>query len=193
MKRSAVLFGCAVILSGLSGCQSPTQLSSSKTGVEVTIENGGEFPEFMVGKWKANKKSGWELVFEPDGTISSAVISFGRVKMKPGEITTVPMQRNGKGVFEPGEWLVHYAPPSRELTVKVSLKNFYVELGKDVLEGKSTDIFVGTISEDGKVWLVDWTSFFHCTAHTDKYPNFDLSADPNYGASKSLIFEKVTP
>ena len=184
MKQLLVLFGCCVILSGLAGCQ------NANRGVEVIIEGGGEFPEFLVGRWKADKH-GWEFVFEPDGAISSAVISLGRVRIRPGEITTVPMKMGGKGVFEPGEWMVYYAPAGRELTVKISLKNFYMELGEDVLEGKSTDIFAGPISQDGKVWLADWTSFPDYTAHTAKYPNFKMSGDPNQGVTDSLIFEKV--
>lgn len=189
MKQLVVLAGCAVLLSGLAGCQNPAPL---RGGVEVIIEGGGEFPQFLVGRWK-DEKRGWEFVFEPDGTISSAVISLGRVRMKPGQVTEVPMKLGGKGVFEPGDWLVHYAPTSRELTVKISLKNFYAELGKDILEGKSTDIFVGSISEDGKVWQVDWVGFPDYVAHTAEHPHFEMSVDPNYGITYTLTFEKVIP
>jgi len=185
MKQLMLLAGCCIILSGLAGCQ------NAKRGVKVIIEGGGEFPEFLVGEWKADK-DGWEFVFGPDGTISSAVISLGKVRIKPGEVTTVPMKMGGKGVFKPGEWMVHYVPAGRELTVKISLKNFYVELGESVLEGKSTDIFAGPISQDGKVWQVDWTSFPYYVARTAEHPSFIMSEDTDYGISKILIFEKVT-
>ena len=89
MKQLVVFAGFAVLLLGLWGCQ------NAHSGVEVIIEGGGEFPEFLVGVWKADK-NGWEFVFEPDGSISSAVISFGRVRMKPGEVTTVPMKMGVK-------------------------------------------------------------------------------------------------
>ncbi len=184
MKRLVILAGFAVLLSGLAGCQDPNK------GIEVIIEGGGEFPEFLVGKWKADK-DGWEFVFQPDGTISSAVISLGRVRLKPGQVTTVPMKMGGKGIYEPGEWMVHYAPAGRELMVKISLKNFYVELGKGVVEGKSTDIFAGPISQDGKVWLADWTSFPDYTAHTAEHPNFILSDGTDAAITKALVFEKV--
>ncbi len=193
MKQLLVLAGFAVLLSALAGCQNANRgvdPAPPRGGVEVIIEGGGEFPEFLVGGWKADKH-GWQFVFEPDGAISSAVISLGRIRMKPGEVTTVPMKMGGKGVFEPGEWMVHYAPAGRELTVKISLKNFYVELGKGVVEGKSTDIFVGPISQDGQGWLADWTSFPVYTAHTPEYPNFPMYEDPNQGLTYSLIFEKV--
>ncbi len=184
MKQLVVLAGFAVLLSALAGCQ------NANRGVEVIIEGDGEFPEFLVGGWKADK-DGWEFVFEPDGAISSAVISLGRVRMKPGQVTPVPTKLGGKGVFEPGKWMVHYAPADRELTVKISLKNFYMELGEAVLEGKSTDVFTGPISQDGKVWQADWTSFPDYTAHTAEYPNFNLSDGTDSGITKSLVFEKV--
>lgn len=184
MKKLVLLAGFAAVLSGLGGCQ------NANKAVEVIIEDGGEFPQFLVGRWKADKQ-GWEFVFEPDGKISSAVIALGRIRMKPGQVTTVPMRGGGKGIFEPGQWLVHYVPASRELMVEISLKNFYAELGGGVLEGKSTDVFIGTISEDGKSWHVDWIGFPDYTAHSAEKPNFKMTVDPNYGRSDSLVFEKV--
>lgn len=187
MNRVLILLCCVFLSLTLTSCRNPDN------NVKVIIEGNGQFPEFLVGTWKAEVRSGWEFVFEPDGTISSAVVSMGRVRLKPGEVTTIPMKMDGKSIFEPGEWLVNYSPAGRELTVKISLKNFYAEFGRGVIEGKSTDIFIGEVSEDGNSWAVDWTSFLDCTAHTDEYPNFDLSTDPEYGESKTLIFEKVTP
>jgi len=188
MKQLVVLVGCAVLLSVTGGCQST---AGNTSGVDVIIEGGGEFPEFLVGRWKADK-DGWEFVFEPDGTLSSAVISLGRVRMKPGELTVIPMKMGGQGIFEPGEWMVHYAAAGRVLTVKISLKNFYIELGKNVLEGESKDVFAGPISQDSKFWQVNWTSFPDYVAHTAENPNFTMFEDPNRGISKTLTFEKVT-
>jgi len=188
MKQLVLFAGFVVLLSGLGGCQGPAR---DKSGIEVIIEGNGEFPESLAGVWKADK-DGWEFVFEPDGTISSAVISLGRVRMKPGETTVIPMKMGGKGVFEPGEWIVHYFPAGQELMVKISLKNLYVELGEDSLEGKSTDIFAGPVLKEGKVWQVEWTSFPDYVAHTAKHPNFPMTEDPDYGVSKTLIFEKFT-
>ena len=184
MKQLVLLAGFALLLSVLAGCQ------TANRGVEVIIEGGGEFPEFLVGEWKADKH-GWQFVFEPDGAISSMVHTMGRIQLKPGQVTTVPMKLGGKGVFEPGKWMVHYAPADRELTVKIILKNFYAELGEDVVEGKSTDVFAGPVSQDGKVWLADWTSFPDYTAHTAEHPNFNLSDGTDSGITKSLVFEKV--
>ncbi|MHC4499923.1 MAG: hypothetical protein ACYS21_12505 [Planctomycetota bacterium] len=184
MKQLVVFVGCVVFLLASTGCR------SNDRGIEVIVEGGGKFPQSLVGIWRADKE-GWEFVFEPDGTISSAVISLGRVRMRPGQITTVPMKLGGKGVFEPGEWFVHYAPAHRELTVKIALENVRIGLARPVLDGSSEDVFVGRVSEDGKSWHVDWTSFFNYVAHTDEYPDFVMSEDPNYGILKTLNFEKV--
>ncbi len=174
-------FSCLVGCNGSAG---------NKTGVQVTVDGNGQFPDYLVGRWKANEY-GWEFVFEPDGTISSAIHSLARIEMKPGQPTIVPMKKGGQGVFEPGEWLVNYIPDTRELTVQVSLKNFRAQMGDNILEGKSTDIFVGPVSKDGTRWEAVWTSFPDYTAHTSEYPNFDMFPDPNYSETKMLVFEKV--
>jgi hypothetical protein len=184
MKWLVAFAACVVFLLAVAGCR------NTEKGVEVVIEGGGRFPQSLVGTWRADEEA-WEFIFEPDGTISSVVMSFGRVRLKPGEVTTVPMKLGGKGVFEPGKWFVHYTPARRELIVKIVLKNVRIGLVRPVLEGSSEDVFVGKVSQDSKAWYVDWTSFFKYVARTDQYPNFEMSEDPNYGVLKTLIFEKV--
>jgi hypothetical protein len=182
----------AVLLSGLfalllPGCQSPARQQSP---VEVIIDGNGQFPDFLVGKWIADT-GGWEIVFEPDGRISSAVVSLGRVTMKPGQVTTVPMQLGGKGVFEPGLWVVQYSHEQRELIVEITIERFRVELGKSVLRGKTRDIFVGSISADGRLWWAERFSFPEYIADTKKYPNRALTVDPNDAPRQGVLFQKV--
>jgi hypothetical protein len=101
------------------------------------------------------------------------------------------MKMGGKGIFEPGDWMVHYNTAKEELTVKISLKHFYVELGKGTLDGKATDIFAGPISQEDNVWLADWNGFPEYTAHTSEHPDFILTDGSGFGMTKSLVFEKV--
>jgi len=178
----ALLVG--IILSVVAGCRQVGR------DVEVIVEGGGQFPEFLVGTWRADT-DGWEFVFDADGRISSAVISLGRIRLKPGGVTTVPMREGSKGVFKPGEWMVYYIPDGRDLTVNISLKHFSAELGGGILEGRSKDVFFGPISEDGRVWEAAWTSFPDYTAHTPERSNYKLPTDLVYGMSKHLIFKKV--
>lgn len=161
-----------------------------KGGVEVIVDGDGEFPAFLVGRWKADESS-WEIVFEPDGTISSAVVSLGRVRMKPGQVTVVPMKLGGKGVFKPGLWTVQYSQEQRELIVEIAIDHFRVELGDNVVHGKTLDFFAGSVSGDGQSWWADRFSFPEYVADTNKYQDYELPFDPNDNPCESLLFLKV--
>ncbi len=177
----------------LCGCQPGSEQGDQAEvePVDVVVEGGGEFPENLAGKWIADEQ-GWEIVFERDGSISSAVISLGRIELQPGQVTKVPMMMDGEGVFEAGKWLVHYVPETRELTVWIVLNDFRVVMGESILEGSSTDLFVGRVSEDGNAWPVEWTSYPNYIGHTPELENFDFSGeDRETGVTRSLLFEKV--
>ena len=118
MKPILTALLCSLSISLLGGCSSQVQEESA---VEVSIDGDGDFPDFLVGRWKADR-GGWEIIFEPDGSISSAVVSIGRITMKPGQITTVPMKLGGKGTFEPGRWSVQYSQDRRELIVEIVIE-----------------------------------------------------------------------
>ena len=173
-----------VTLVPLAGCQ---QAGSS---VEVLVADGGKFPEFLAGKWR-EKENGWEFVIEPDGKISSLVHTIGRVTIRPGRTTTVPMIKKGKGVYEPGPWLVYYAPDELELTIKVSLRHFLARFGKNRIVGESTDIFAGTVEPNSNFWTADWTSYPEYIVTTDTYKDYKLPMDPNEYSKGDLIFEKI--
>jgi len=182
MKQLVVLAGFAVLLLGLAGCQ------NANRGVEVIIEGGGEFPEFLVGRWKADKGF-WEFNFEPDGRISSAALGLGGVEVTPGKVARFPTRYGGEGVFEPGPWIVLYSPENRELFVKVVIEHFYMQMGESALEGNTTDILAGPVSEDGKIWWVEWFSFGKYIGHIPEPNEFYNQREPEF--RKSLIFEKV--
>ena len=188
MRRLLALSICGLSVILLVSCRSS---DGNKSGVEVIIDGDGRFPAFLAGSWKANK-GGWEIVFEPDGTISSAVVSLGRVRMKPGQVTTTQMKMGGKGVFEPGQWTVQYSQERRELFVEIAIDHFSVELGDNVVRGKTRDFFIGMVSGDGQLWWADRFNFPEYVADTKKYPNYKLPFDPNDNPPESLIFQKIT-
>ena len=187
MRRSVVALFFYLSLFLLGGCKSQTP---QEPAVVVTVDGDGTFPDFLVGKWKANK-GGWEFNFEPDGTIASAVVSIGRITMKPGQTTKVPMKLGGTGTFEPGQWTVQYSEKQRELIVEIVIDRFHVELGENVLRGMTRDFFVGSVSEDGQLWPVERISFPEYIADTKKNPNRKLPFDPNNNAREALLFQKV--
>lgn len=182
MKLSATIITCCLVLSLLSGCQ------DSGRGVEVIIADGGQFPDELVGKWRADKNA-WEFVFEPGGGISSAVIAFGITEVTPGKVTRYETRGGGKGVFEPGLWTVGYDPESRDLSVEVVIEHFYQDLGKHALTGDMTDILVGPVSEDWQRWEADWFTAKRLVALTPDPKEFSNTKEPEF--SKKLVFEKV--
>jgi hypothetical protein len=186
MKRFVLMLLYVFLAAAYSGgCR-----SSAGNGVEVTIDGIGQFPEFLAGTWKA-EEGGWEFVFEPDGKISSAIVSIGRVKLQPGKKTTVPMQMGGNGVYKPGIWSVQYSHQQRELIVEIAIDHFRVELGDDVIEGRTRDFFVGSVSTDGKSWWADRLSFPEYVVDTDKFHNYKLPFDPKDNPRESILFQKV--
>jgi hypothetical protein len=169
----------------LGGCSRP--LTGS---VKVVVEDGGEFPRFLVGRWRA-AQYGWEFEFGPDGRISSAVISLGRVRVVPGQTTTMPTRSGDQAVFTPGSWTVLYAPSTKELTVKITMDHVRVEMAGNIVEGSSTDTFVGPVAPTGRTWQTQWTTFTRYVAHTPDNASFNLSTDPTRGETKPLIFERM--
>ncbi len=186
MKRLRVLLVCSLIILSLAGCKSA---SRDESGVEVVVEGGDAFPAFLVGTWRANDESGWEFTFEPDGKVSSAIINLGMVKIIPGKVTRFPTRGGGKGVFKPDLWTVWYSPEKRELGVVAVIKDFYEDLGKNAIKGNVTDMLVGPISEDGKIWEADWSSMGTYIALIPEPKEIVTDKEPQF--RKSLVFEKV--
>lgn len=187
MKQLAVLPLISLVLCVFAGC--PPR-SEDRPAVEVVVDDGRLFPEYLAGVWKADS-GGWEIVIEPDGTISSAVVSLGRVRLKPGRKTIVPMKLGGKGVFHAGPWAVYYSHERRELTVEITIESFRVELGESVVKGRTMDLFSGTVSPDGRSWWANRFSFPEYVADTKKYRDHRLVADPNETPPEELLFQRV--
>jgi len=186
MKKLVLALFCCLCVLFVVGCQG----LAKKPPVKVTNEGDGSFPDFLVGKWQADKGQ-WEFVFEPDGTISSAVIDNGMVRVKPtsDRITTIPMKMGGKGIYKLGQWAVQYSPETRELVVEVVVDHFHLEMGPSALEGNSEDWFIGRVSEDSQTWVAEWTSFPKYIAYTPD-PN-ELPVDIEDSPRGTLIFRKV--
>jgi hypothetical protein len=172
----------------VGGCATGT--GGSDKNMQVVVEGGGRFPPALAGRWQADQ-DGWQFVIEPNGRISSAVISFGRVEVKPGQITTAPALAGGKAIFEPGQWVLDYAPNTGELTIKITMNHVHVETGENIVDGRSTDTFIGRVADDEGLWPVQWTTFSHYTARTANRPSKEVSTDPDKGETKPLVFRKV--
>ncbi len=187
MKNLFILLVSIFSVLGLAGCQND---SARNSGVKVIVDGDGRFPESLVGTWKSDNGL-WEFVFEKDGSISSALISISRARIKPGKTTTVPMILGGKGIFEPGLWTVQYLQEQQQLTIEIKIEHFYVELGDDIVKGKRHDFFIGSVSGNGQLWSAKRFSFPENITHTNQHKNYMLVEDPNDNPKETLIFQKV--
>lgn len=186
MKKKSILI-CVVSLL-LTGCSGP---AANPQPVRINIEGGGEFPSYLAGTWRAEEQK-LEMVVKPDGTIASATVGMGRMKLEPGKTKKVPLIYKGKGVYSPGEWFATYNPVTRYLIVQLSLKHFAAKIGDNLVEGQTSDTFTGTITPDGKSWLVDWTTYANCKAHAESQKEFVLEGDPD-GETTTAVFIKTEP
>lgn len=189
MKRVIAIFLYLVTVALASGCHSMPAKDTS--GVDVQIEGQGAFPTALAGQWKADR-DGWEFVLAPNGRIISVVHSLGRATITPDHKVTLPTRGGGESVFEPGEWTVHYAPNTCQLTIKVVLDRVRIDMAGTILEGATKDVFAGTIQPDDGIWQVQWTAFNHYTIRTPGRPAKDLSTDETYGETKALTFQKMS-
>lgn len=192
MKRLTVLSVCAAILLGLTGCRGGSSNGSIEAGTSnKNADAAVEVPEVLAGTWKCAEEK-LEIVLEPNGTISSAVAPFGKLKMRPGETVEVNnVDIAYRGVFKAGTWNVFYAPAERELTVELPLEHYRVEINGQVLEGKSSDILTGKVSEDGKTWQADWFAFPEYYVTAGVYKNYKMPSDSNDSFVSTLIFHKT--
>ncbi|MHC4521488.1 MAG: hypothetical protein ACYTAS_23085 [Planctomycetota bacterium] len=186
MTRALTALLCLLVAAG-GGCHS----SHPNPGMSVVVEGGGPFPAALAGRWQADR-DGWEFVIDSDGRIVSAVLSLGRVRITPGQKTTMATRSGGEGVFEPGEWAVYYEPGTSQLTIKVAMDHVRVEMGDTVLEGSAIDILSGAVSTDEGIWQVQWSAFNKYTVEGAAKPAVDLSTHPDYGETKALTFQRIS-
>jgi hypothetical protein len=186
MIRRVFLFCLLSLELCLCGCQG---IFGGNRDVKVDIEGGGEFPQFLVGTWQDKGQSGWQITFNRDGTISSAIINLGFTEMRPGRVTKFATKGGGKGVFKPGKWEVYYAPDVNNLTVRIVLKSFYENLGKNAIEGNNCDILSGPVSEVSGEWSADWYSVGRWVALIPEPREIHDYRSPEYEGT--LVLEKV--
>ncbi len=189
--RNGLIVVLGLFLLCAVGCQPGNEKPG---GMEVVIDGGGEFPAFLVGTW-VDANHGWEFVFEPDGKLSSAVLSMGRTRVVPRQMTHVKLIDNGFGEYTPGDWLVQYSPDTRELTVQIAIRKLYIEMPpSSTIDGKSQDVFVGAVAEDGERWETIWSSYPYYVANTKQHEGFVMKPeDPELGYQEPAVFIKAKP
>jgi hypothetical protein len=188
----SVLFVFSAV--GCSGQTGDKTAASNRTvltekGIQVTINEGGQFPAFLAGKWAQG--DGWEFNFEPNGVLSSIRHTLGSVEMKPYYVARTPVLGGKEAVFKPGSWFVNYIPSMQVLTVQITVEDFNFPVGEGSLTGNCVDIFTGPVSKDGTIWQATWTHFQDYTGHTKELPNYKLPMRDPQGEIREVVFEKV--
>jgi hypothetical protein len=172
----------------IAGCQETVKKGKP---VEVIIDDGnGVFPRELVGRWIGDTQ-GWEIVFEPNGTISSVVIPLGGVTVYPGKTTIVPMIRGGRGVYKAGQWTVQYSYASRELAVDIVIDYYNIRTGNESIKGSLNEYLTGKVELGG--WTADWITNPIYIVNTPVYRNHLLPMDVNESDLGTVIFLKVAP
>ena len=144
----------AMIVCGCENTQ-PTRLPNN--GIKASVEGGGDFPEFLVGTWKADKFK-FEITFGPNGNVSSLRHPFGMlIDMEDAAF----YEEGDDGLYAyyfMAPCKVRYNPKNRQLNVDITMEHFHMVLPNGVLEGKALDFYKGPVSPDGKTWDVQWVS-----------------------------------
>ena len=179
-----------VTTSTLVGCHRPQSRPVLADPVVVATEDGSAFPAVLAGRWKSDRH-GWEFFIEPDGRITSAILSFGRVTVLPGRTTTLTTKTGEQATLTPGPWTIHYDPASSLLTIKVAMDSIRVPMTPNLLEGSSIDVLSGVVLPSMDTWQAEWTAFTSYKAHNADGQTVDLSTDKTYGETVSLVFTKT--
>jgi hypothetical protein len=177
MKQLIVLLGGVFLLFG--GCQEPNR---SKSGA---VKGGGKkFPSSLAGTWKA-RGSKWQVTLAPNGKVISLVNATGSsMVIKEGKMFFEEGSTRGEFLhFIFGPCFTNYNPATRELGVTVTMKDFYMQTRKGVLEEDMKYLITGPVSEDGNRW--DAKLFVYIT------PKGGKPTEPNSAEPKILIFDKV--
>ena len=176
-SKSVVLAVIGCVLMFLAGC--------GGSGGKSAGQGKKGFPPEVAGVWQADD-SWWRIELSKDGKVVSAVALMTQSEVRPNKTTKVLMEDGNTSTLEAGNCPVEYNPQTRELTVTITLKAMHIVHFEDRIDGNSTDIFTGRVSENGRNWDADWMTFF------DWGPRFPQDKnDPNDVFMGHLLFEKV--
>ncbi len=175
--KSVILTVIGFVLVFLAGCGAP---GSKSTGQGKPV-----FPPEVAGIWQAADEP-WVIEISPEGKVIMAVIPMTETEVKPNEMSMLEMADGNVSTVEMGDCPLEYDPLKRELTVTITVKAIHMRFYEQGVDGNSTDIFSGRVSEDGKRWQADWMTFF------DYGPRFPQNKDdPGDVFMGPILFYKV--
>lgn len=212
MNKILALLSCFIFVSGLAGCgrqnermsnqpeladqtrqQASRGLWQGETYEQPLPDFFGDqpernaFPDFLVGVWQVETgKHIWRIKFEPDGSIPEIMHPVvGGVNVAEGGVYLEGPDPGTFAICVMGPCEARYRPETRMLKLKIIVDYLMMKLPAGELEGRIEDYFEGPVSEDGKIWKVDWLNYRWIKNVAP--PSFDLiEAHP-----EPLVFTKV--
>jgi hypothetical protein len=167
----------------LVGCQESAKKDKSN---RIVVESGGKFPKFLAGTWKADRFI-WQIEFATDGQMLSVVyVTWSeKIDLKQGYIYDEGKEEGDYAYFVLGPCEGTYNPATRELKVKLNMKEYEIRLAGVSLKGRSDDYIEGTISEDGTKWEADWRGYSYLEGAALPDVNY-INENP-----EKIVFSKI--
>jgi len=189
MSKVVIILSCCFSLLVLAGCKKQGPEDSNQPQLKSQAQDNG-FPEVMVGVWEViideSLGSKWGIKFETDGSIKKIIhLLAGPVKMSEGGVYMEGPDPGTFAYFAMGNCESKYDPASEQLSVKIFLDEFQMQLPMGEIKGTSEDYFDGPVSQDGKTWTVSWRNYSWLAGGSRPDPN-EVEAYP-----EKLVFKKI--
>lgn len=184
MKKVVSLFILSACLFILAGCQEAAKKDKSN---RIVVESGGKFPKFLAGTWKADRFI-WQIEFGTDGRILSVVYVMWneKIDLKQGYIYDEGKDdKDSYAYFVLGPCGGTYNPVTRELKVKLTMKEYELRMPAGALRGHGEDYLEGKVSEDGTKWDTDWRGYSYLDEATLPDVNY-INEHP-----EKMVFSKI--
>lgn len=175
VKYSALLVICA-----LWGGACQNDQSNKKT---ESVEGVKHFPQQMVGTWfyqySPQDEDQWQFTFAEDGTITHIQHNvFGHINVEDGGVYKEGPDAGTFLICTLGPVLTEYDAQSDKIKVSVTVDHYEMKFVEGTLKGHILDTFIGSPSEDGNMWEVEWRSYGWLEGAADP-PIDTIDANPN--------------
>lgn len=178
-----------LLLCGL-GCQPGEKRPEVPRKSELVLVGTESFPENLAGRWLDDRMR-WDIVIEKNGQISEVIHNMGRVTVKMGQVSKVPLKDGGEGIMQPGEWVLQYDADSREMAISVDIDKVRFQVGSQIVEGSCRDLLYGEVSEDYSTWVAQWNTFPTYYVTTGEYEHHQLPMDEHLENMGTITFKRI--
>jgi hypothetical protein len=184
------IIGTVCVVLGAGGCQPRRQRLEIPDKSELVLIGTSSFPENLAGRWLDDRMR-WDIVIEKDGQISEVIHNMGRVTVKLGQVTNVPLRDGGEAIMQPGQWVLQYDGDSREMAISLDIDKVRFQMGSQIVEGFCRDFLYGEVSEDYSTWVAHWNTFPKYYVTAGEYDHYELPMDEHLQDMGVITFKRV--